>query len=82
MPVREIFKHPAFSNLATNVLNNYGTPSIYSELAWALDPDHPFVTDENIVEVQIGRFVDLHLPSTIRPETREVVVGGAKLLPA
>ncbi len=35
IPARALFRRPEFSNLDSGIINNYGTPSIYNEFAWA-----------------------------------------------
>lgn len=56
-----------FERVGTNVLNNYAAPSIYNEISWALDPERPFVPEDNLYEVFPGKFVDLHVARVIRP---------------
>lgn len=72
LPMRELFKRQEFHGLDAGVVNNFGTPSIYNELAWALG-EREFVADDHIVEVQSGKYVDLHVIPSIRPDWREVV---------
>lgn len=72
LPMRSLFRTEAFRGLDPGVVNNFGTPSIYNEFAWALGA-RPFVADDHIVEVQTGKFVDLHVISSIRPDRREIV---------
>ncbi|MBL6455488.1 GSCFA domain-containing protein [Belnapia sp. T6] len=66
VPMRELFQQPEFVTLDPGLVNNFGTPSIYNEFAWALGAK-PFVPEENILQVQPGRFADLHLIQSIRP---------------
>jgi thioredoxin-like negative regulator of GroEL len=73
VPVRDLFKREEFQDLDINIINNYGTPSIYNEIAWAFG-EQPFNPEDHIVEVSPGKFVDLHQPPTMRPGTREAVV--------
>lgn len=73
IPALDIFKRDDFKGIDPSALNNYGVPSIYQELAWALDPDFPFNPDANFSELLPGKFVDNHLPPGIRPAAREVV---------
>jgi thioredoxin-like negative regulator of GroEL len=50
-----------------NILNNYGVPSILNEFTWAFDADQPFDPETNLFEVSPGRYVDIHLPASIKP---------------
>jgi tetratricopeptide (TPR) repeat protein len=72
VPVQEILKDPLFADIGTIVLNNYGTPSIYNELAWALGSDQPYIPKDHILEVQSGKFVDIHLHPTVPPANWDV----------
>jgi tetratricopeptide (TPR) repeat protein len=74
IPVRDLMKDPLFADLETSVLNNYGTPSIYNELAWAFDPAAPFVAKDHLLEVKPGKYIDLHLPPTIAPAPWDLVL--------
>src|SRR5262249_37782954 len=73
VPVRDLFKRPEFRELDVGIINNYGTPSIYNEIAWAFG-EQDFDPDQHIVELSNGKYVDLHLSPTMRPESREVVM--------
>lgn len=73
VPMRELFKHPDFVSFDPGIINNFGTPSIYNEFAWAFG-EEDFVPEQHIVEVQAGRFADLHLVPSIRPESWEVAL--------
>ncbi len=73
VPVRELFQREEFRSLDPGLINNFGTPSILNEFRWALDPDQPFVEDENFVEVASEKWVDLHVIPSIRPASREVL---------
>lgn len=42
-------------------LLNYGAPSIFNELEWALDPERPFDPATGLIEVTAGGYCDLHL---------------------
>lgn len=66
VPMRDLFTTPAFANLNTEIVNNFGTPSIYNELAWAFG-EREFDESKGFLEVRPGQFVDLHLVSSIRP---------------
>jgi len=73
VPVRELFQRDEFRSLDPGLINNFGTPSILNEFRWALDPDHPFVEDENFVEVAPEKWVDLHVIPSIRPASLDVL---------
>lgn len=66
VPMCDLFADPAFTGLTTGILNNYGAPSIYNELAWAFG-ELEFVPADHIVEVAPRKFVDLHLAPSLRP---------------
>jgi hypothetical protein len=63
LPMRRVM----LQNAPTAILNNYGTPSIYNEFAWAFG-ERPYVPEDQLVEVLPGKFADLHLSPTLRPE--------------
>lgn len=73
LPMRKLFQRDEFIGIEMGAINNFGTPSIYNEFAWALG-EQPFDLNDHIMEVQGGKFVDLHVISSIRPGTREAVV--------
>lgn len=73
LPIREMFSRPEFQDINWAVVNNYGVPSIFNELSWALDPATPFDMAANIVEVSAGRFTDLHTHAGERPRPFEEV---------
>ncbi|WP_298016100.1 GSCFA domain-containing protein [uncultured Parasphingopyxis sp.] len=66
VPMRDLFKTPAFEKLSPEIVNNFGTPSIYNELAWAFG-EEPFDEGKGFVEVRPGQFIDLHMVPSIRP---------------
>ncbi|QLC22990.1 hypothetical protein HFP51_12820 [Parasphingopyxis sp. CP4] len=72
IPMRELLEKPAFDGVNAEVVNNFGTPSIYNELAWAFGAD---TFDENLgfVEVQNGKFIDLHMVNSIKPAPIELL---------
>jgi hypothetical protein len=80
IPVRALMSDPLFADLPVDVLNNYGTPSIYNELSWAYDSACPFVPEQHLVEVKPGKFVDLHFPPVIAPDSWQVATGRRKAL--
>ncbi len=73
IPMRELFKREEFMGMDSGVVNNFGTPSIYNEFAWALGVQE-FVPSDHIIEVQKGKFVDMHVISSIRPADYETVI--------
>ena len=73
IPVRDLFKRPEFQNVDVSVVNNYGTPSIYNEIAWAFG-DQPFDPQAHILETSPGKFTDIHLSPGRRPEARDIVL--------
>jgi hypothetical protein len=73
VPVRDLFRREEFHGLDVGIINNYGTPSIYNEIAWAFG-EQEFDPEDHIVELTKGKFVDLHLSPTMRPESREIVL--------
>jgi tetratricopeptide (TPR) repeat protein len=72
IPMRDLLAQPAFSDVDTEVVNNFGIPSIYNELAWAFGAEN-FDEDLAFVEVQKDKFVDLHMVNSIRPAPLELV---------
>jgi len=73
VPVRDLFKRPEFQGLDVGIINNYGTPSIYNEIAWAFG-EQTFDPHEHILELTNDKFVDLHLSPTMRPESWDAVL--------
>lgn len=73
LPMWDLFKRPEFAELNLSIINNYGTPSIYNEIAWAFG-ERDFVPDEHILEVRPGKFADIHVAPAIRPEPRDTVL--------
>ena len=72
IPIRELFKQPEFSDLPREIVNSFGTPSIYNEFAWAFG-EQTYDEEKNIVEVGRGKYVDLHMVNSIRPAPLETV---------
>ena len=72
LPTREVLRRPAFQKVEPAVLNNFGTPSIHNEFAWAFG-EKPYELDDHIVELAAGKWADVHLIPSIRPDTRENV---------
>lgn len=74
LPMRELFKTPAFDGLDVGIINNYGAPSIYNELAWAFG-EAEYRPEDHLLEVMGGKFADIHLEPTRKPEPWDVVLG-------
>lgn len=72
IPVRELFAKPEFSELPTEIVNNFGTPSIFNEFAWAFGVKE-YDEATNIVEVSKDKYVDLHMVNSIRPAALQLV---------
>lgn len=72
IPARDLLAMPTFTDVGTEVVNNFGIPSIYNELAWAFG-EQRFSEDLAFVEVQKDKFVDLHMVNSIRPAPLELV---------
>lgn len=64
--------NPEFAQFGPNILNNYGVPSIYNDLNWALSGQE-FDEAANFFETMPGRFIDIHLNRGIRPAPLDVV---------
>ncbi len=73
IPMRALFDRPEFAGIDTGVVNNFGTPSIYNEFAWALG-EQDFVAEDHFVEVQNSKFVDMHVINSVRPADYQTVV--------
>lgn len=73
IPARALFRRPEFAKLDAGIINNYGTPSIYNEFAWAFG-ERNFDIEEHIVEVMPGKFADQHVSPSLRPEPREIIL--------
>ncbi|WP_299326786.1 GSCFA domain-containing protein [Parasphingopyxis sp.] len=72
LPVRRLFSTPAFEGLEPAIVNNFGTPSIYHEIAWAFGEER---FDEDKAFLQLGRnkYIDLHMVSSLRPAPLETL---------
>jgi hypothetical protein len=71
LPTVDLLRQPRFSKVNPAVVNNYGVPSIFNEFSWALDPDATFDKTANFIETSPGKFADLHIVSTERPQPLE-----------
>ncbi len=73
IPAREALKaDPDFASFGPSILNNFGVPSIFNEISWALGAQ-PFIAEQNFYEIGAGKFVDIHLNQTMRPAPFEIV---------
>ncbi len=66
--------NPVFSEFGPNILNNYGVPSIYNELSWALDEDKLFNAEKYIEEIFPNKYVDMHLNQALKPASKVEVL--------
>lgn len=66
IPMRQLFATEAFSGVPTEIVNNFGTPSIYNELAWAFGEER-FDAEAAIVRVGEDRYADLHIVNSVKP---------------
>jgi GSCFA family len=73
IPARALFRRPEFASLDSGIINNYGTPSIYNEFAWAFG-EREFVAEDHIIEIMPGKFADQHVSPSLRPEARDAVL--------
>ena len=72
LPMRDLLANSAFEGLDPGVLNNFGTPSIRNEIAWAFD-ELPFVEESQFVELSDGLWADQNLLPNLRAEPIENV---------
>ena len=79
IPMRELFNREEFMGLEPGVVNNFGTPSIYNEFAWALG-EQEYSVEDNIVEVAKGKFADLHVIPSLRPTDFDTVLRRRKAI--
>lgn len=61
---------PDFVAAGTEILNNYGAPSIYNEIRWALEQDY---RPEECFYPMGDKWVDMHLRNQLRPKDLETV---------
>lgn len=73
VPAREVFKLEEFRGLELNILNNYGTPSIYNEFAWAFG-EQTFQPDQQILEIAPDKFADLNFSPAVKPDCWEATL--------
>lgn len=71
LPTRHLFESDEdFGAVGLDVLNNYGTPSIWNELSWAFDDSFdPMKCFEPVRD----NWVDMHLHASIRPTSLDVL---------
>lgn len=62
-----------FARFGMSILNNYGVPSIYNELDWALHGDNAFKEEDNFFEIVPDRFMDIHLTYLLRPAILDTI---------
>ncbi|KZL14460.1 GSCFA family protein [Pseudovibrio axinellae] len=74
IPSRDLFKTTEFQGFNHSIINNFSVPSIYNEFSWALEAAGTFKANDNIIEVGANKFIDLHLLSSIRPASFDVVI--------
>ncbi|MGP1283572.1 MAG: GSCFA domain-containing protein [Parasphingopyxis sp.] len=72
LPMRRLFSTPAFANLEPEIVNNFGTPSIYNEIAWAFG-EQPFDEDTAFLRLGRNRYTDLHMVASLRPAPLETL---------
>ena len=73
LPMLDLFNQPEFADMNKGIVNNFGTPSIYNEFAWALG-EQDFVAEDHIVETQNNKYIDMHVISSIRPTDFDTVL--------
>lgn len=74
VPVRSLFRSPEFASVNPGIINNFGTPSIFNEFSWALDPGNAYDVENNILPVAPGKYVDLHVIPSERPAPKDEVL--------
>ncbi|WP_299323363.1 GSCFA domain-containing protein [Parasphingopyxis sp.] len=72
IPIRELFEQPSFKGLPREIVNNFGTPSIFNEFAWAFG-EKIYDEEKSILEVGKNRYIDLHMVNSIRPAALKTV---------
>ncbi|MGP1353470.1 MAG: GSCFA domain-containing protein [Parasphingopyxis sp.] len=73
IPMRELFRQREFADLPFEIVNNFGTPSIYNEFAWAFG-EQQYDERKNIVATGTDKYIDLHMVNSIRPAPLETVL--------
>lgn len=81
LPMLDLFNKPEFADMNRGIVNNFGTPSIYNEFAWALG-EQDFVAEDHIVETQNNKYIDMHVISSIRPTDFDTVLNRRKAITA
>ncbi|MEO1169874.1 MAG: GSCFA domain-containing protein [Pseudomonadota bacterium] len=72
IPMRELFETEAFAGVDPLVVNNFGSPSIYNEIAWAFG-EQSFDEELGFVELAPDKFVDLHMVNSLRAAPFDLV---------
>ena len=72
IPMQMLLKSPEFASLPGEIVNNFGTPSIENEFAWAFG-EREFSERDCFYEIRPGKFVDLHMVPSVRPAPLERV---------
>ena len=73
LPMRDLMNDRSFAGVHPRALNNFSTPSIWNELAWATG-EVQFDADQAIVEYASGKWLDLHVTHNVLPAPRETVL--------
>lgn len=73
LPMRDIFSTPEFQDFDLASINNFGTPSIFNEFAWALGA-RDFDPAQHFVQTGEGLYADLHLVPSSRPAPLDVLM--------
>lgn len=79
VPMRELFTSPEFASLDPSIINNFGTPSIYNEFAWAFD-EKEFIPEQHILEILPGKFADIHVIPSLRLDKWELAIRRRKAI--
>lgn len=72
VPMRKLLNTPEFKSLDPGHINNFGTPSIFNEIAWAFG-DMSFDEETAFLEIANNRYVDLHMIPSVRPASLDVL---------
>lgn len=73
LPMREIMEERSFAGVHPRALNNFSTPSIWNELAWATG-EKAYDPDLAIVEYTPGKWIDLHVTHNVAPAPKDTVL--------
>jgi tetratricopeptide (TPR) repeat protein len=72
VPIRDLFKTRGFKQHDLSIVNNFGTPSIFNELSWALGGE-TFDEELGFIELAKDKWIDLHLIAGIKPAPLKTV---------